>query len=226
MDKPKPLTLSQMMWRHALRIALPIYIFFVIYIYYSDGGFYVSSFAKTFAGTANFLFAISLSLSSFGYFFNFLDSKVAYRKYCGLLGYYSALIYTILLPIANPERYWYGLRENLFTSDVIFGFASMAIFTGMACISTDRAMLWIGPERWRFFLRFGYLAFFLLVVRAVLNESLPIGSDGIPEMWGTYLANPEGLLPPRLLFSIVAMTVLFFRLSVEFDKWYRKKRTV
>lgn len=218
------ISLSQKMWRSSLVIAFGVYLFFVFYIFEYDQHFTLASLAKTFAGTANFLFAFSLSLSSFGYFFNFLDSKVAYRKYFGLLGYYSSLVYTCLLPITNPERYWYGFVENFFSSDFLLGLSAMLIFTGMALISRDTMMLKIGPQRWRFFLRFGYLAFFLLVLRAALNESQPIGSDGVPEMWTAYLANPEQLPPPRLLFSVVAMTVLFFRFAVSFDKWRHLKK--
>ena len=221
---PSPdLSLSQKMWRSSLKIALGIEVFFIVYIAIYDLGFTFISFVKTFAGTANFLLALSLSLSSFGYFFDFLDSKVIYRKYLGLLGYFSALIYSLLLFVANPDRYWYGFRENFWSSDIVLGLLAMAIFTGMAVISNDRAMLWIGPKRWRHYLRFGYLAFFLLVVRAALNESLPVGADGIPEMWVSYLAHPDNVPPPRLLFSGVAMTVLFFRLAVEFDKWQKKR---
>ncbi len=212
-------SLSQKMWRSSLKVALAIEAFFIVYMTFYDRGFTFISFVKTFAGTANFLLALSLSLSSFGYFFDFLDSKVLYRKYFGLLGYFSAVTYSLFLFVANPDRYWYGFQENFWSSDILLGLFAMAIFTGMALISNDRAMLWIGPKRWRNYLRFGYFAFFLLVIRAALNESLPIGADGIPEMWASYLSHPNNLPPPRLLFSGVAMAVLFFRFAVEFDKW-------
>ena len=213
------LSLSEKLWHSSWKVALCIEAFFVVYMALYDRGFTFISFVKTFAGTANFLLALSLSLSSFGYFFNFLDSKVIYRKYFGLLGYFSALLYSALLLGANPERYWYGFWENFWSSDILIGLIAMAIFTGMALISNDKAMLWIGPKRWRQCLRLGYFAFFLLVVRAILNESLPIGADGIPEMWTSYIFFPHNLPPPRLLFSFVALSVLLFRFAVEFDKW-------
>lgn len=227
MSVPEPMSLASKMWRSSFKVALGIHLFFVLYIFLYDGRYDFVSFVKTFAGTANVLLALSLSLSSFGYFFNFLDSKVLYRKYFGLLGYFSALIYTLLLPASNPERYFYGLFDNFWSSDILLGTAAMAIFTGMALISTDRAMLAIGPVRWRQLLRLGYLAFFLLVVRAILNQALPVGADGIPEMWLVYLDNPDHLPPPRLLFSLVALTVIAFRLLVEFDKYRQgRKRAV
>lgn len=223
MDASPQSSLARKMWGSSLLVGLGIYIFFVFYIFLYDQGFSFSSFVKTFAGTANFLFALSLSLSAFGYFFNFLDSKVAYRKYFGLLGYFSALTYMLLVPVVNPERYFYGFFNNFWSSDIILGLLSMGIFTVMALISNNTAMLWIGPKRWRFLLRFGYLAFFLLVLRAILNQDIAIGADRVPEMWALYLASPENVPPPRLLFSVVAMAVLFFRFSVDFDKWQRPK---
>lgn len=218
-----PATLSGKLWRNSLLVALANFSFFVVYMYFLDNGFTLSSFTKTFAGTANFLFAMSLSLSSVGYYFNFLDSKIVYRKYLGLLGYFSALAYSLLLLAVNPDRYFYGFFENFWSSDILLGLASMALFTGMALISNDQAMRFIGPLRWRSFLRWaGHTAFFLLVVRAVINNTEPIGV-GEPEMWVQYLAHPDGLLPPRLLFSLVAMAVIFLRLSIEFDKWRKHK---
>lgn len=216
---------TKKLWKNSLLVTSGISAFFFVYVSILDGPFTLVSFAKVMAGTANFLFAMSLSLSSFGYFFNFLDSKVVYRKYFGLLGYFAALTYTLLLPVLRPERYFFGLSEYFWTSDVLLGLSAMAIFTGMALISNDRAMLAIGPVRWRSLLRLGYVAFFLLVVRAVMNESNPIGADPKPEYWMAYFQSLDTLPPTRLLFSVVAVTVIFSRLSVEFDK-YRKRVTV
>jgi len=211
-------------WLHSLLIMLGTSGFFFLYVSLLDGPFTLISFAKMMAGTANFLFAMSLSLSSVGYFFDFLDSKVVYRKYLGLLGYFAALVYTLLLPIVQPERYWYGIAENFWTSDFLLGFFAIGIFTMMAIISNDRAMFAIGPVRWRNLLRLGYLAFFLLVLRAALNESNAIGADLRPEMWAEYLQAFNGLPPTRLLFSVVGISVVFLRFAVEFDKW-RKRRS-
>ncbi len=214
--------MTRKLWLHSCSIALAIAAFFFLYVSYLDGPFTLVSFAKVMAGTANFLFAMSLSLSSFGYFFNFLDSKIVYRKYFGLLGYGAALAYTLLLPVLRPERYGSGLAEYFWTSDVLLGLAAMAIFTGMAIISNDRAMLAIGPVRWRNLLRLGYVAFFLLVIRAVMNESNPIGADPRPEYWSLYLQSFDTLPPTRFLFSVVASTVIFLRLAVEFDRWRKR----
>ncbi len=211
--------MTRKLWLHSFLIMFGVNGFFYLYVILLDGPFTLVSFAKVMAGTANFLFAMSLSLSSFGYFFNFLDSKVVYRKYLGLLGYFSALTYTLLLPVLRPERYGSGLGEYFWTSDVLLGLTAMGIFTGMALISNDRAMLAIGPVRWRSLLRLGYVAFFLLVLRAVMNESNPIGADPRPEYWGAYLQSFDTLPPTRLLFSVVALSVIAARLAVEFDKW-------
>lgn len=217
--------MTKKLWMNSFLIMFGVNGFFYLYVTLLDGPFTLVSFAKVMAGTANFLFAASLSLSSLGYFFDFLDSKVVYRKYFGLLGYFSALTYMLLLPILQPEHYWYGFFENFWTSDFLLGISAMAIFTMMTLISNDRAMMAIGPVRWRNLLRLGYLAFFLLVIRAMMNESNAIGADLRPEMWGEYLRNFDTLPPPRLLFSIVGMSVVFLRLAVEFDKWRKRRNT-
>lgn len=212
------------LWHNTGVVAALIFLFFMAYVAILDTTFGPASFVKAVAGVSNILLGMSLSLSSFGYHFNFLDSKVVYRKYLGLAGYFAALLYCLLLAIVRPERYFFGFLENFWSSDFMLGLVSMAIFTGMALISNNTAMRRIGPHRWRLYLRLGFVAYFLLVVRAILNNENPIGSDPIPEMWAHYLANPENLPPVRLLFSVVGLSVIFFRLSVEFDKWRGKKQ--
>lgn len=221
---PTPGGMKQTLWRNSFIVAMGCFVFFFGYVSLIDRPLSGASWAKMFAGTANFLLAMSLSLSVFGYYFNFLDAKVTYRKYLGLIGYFSALIYSFSLPFLRPERYGPGLVDYFWTSDVLLGLAAMSIFTLMACISTDRMMIWIGPARWRALLRLGYLAFFLLVVRAILGNTEPIGADPRPENWLLYFQTFDTLPPPRLLFSLVAIGVIFARLSVEFDK--RQRQTV
>ena len=225
-DELRTVSLEARLWRNTGVVTVLVFLFFVVYVALLDPVLGPASLAKMVAGTSNILLGMSLSLSSFGYHFNFLDSKVIYRKYLGLAGYFAALLYCLLLTIVRPERYFFGFFENLWSSDFMLGFASMAIFTGMALISNDRAMRWIGPHQWRMYLRFGFVAYFLLVVRAILNNEIPIGSEPIPEIWSQYLADPQNLPPARLFFSVVGISVIFFRLSVEFDKWRRKKREV
>lgn len=217
MDTPQPST--RLWWRHSSFIALGAALFYTGYVFILDGKFDLVSLAKVMAGTANFLFAASFSLSALGYYFNFLDSKIIYRKYLGLLGFFASLIYSLLLPLVRPERYFYGFFENFWSSDVLLGLGSMIIFAVMAIISNNNAMQAIGPIRWRAILRLGYVAFFLLVLRAYLNNENPIGSDPRPEMWAAYFAHPSGLPPVRLFLSFIAMAVIFLRLSIEFDKW-------
>lgn len=213
-------------WLHSFYVGCGAALFYALYVFVMDGYFNLTSFAKVMAGTANFLFAASFSLSGIGYYWNFFDSKVIYRKYLGLLGYFAALTYMLLLPIVRPDYYFYGFFDHLWSSDVLLGSASMAIFTLMALISNNGAMQKIGPQRWRFLLRLGYIAFFLLVLRAILNNENPIGADPRPEMWLSYIMHPDNLPPVRLVFSLIAMAVILFRLSVTFDKWwYQKKST-
>jgi len=206
-------SLERRMWRGTALVTALTFIFFVAYVLLLDKGLTLVGWSKCVAGTSGMLLAYSLSLSTLGYYFNFLDSKVIYRKYLGLAGYFFALLYCFLLLVINPERYWYGFFENFWSADFILGLSAMAILTVMAAISADGALRALGPVRWRAILRLGYLAFFLLVLRGAILEG---------DMWHTWIVSGSGLPPVRLFLSVVAMFVIFFRVSIVFCEWRKK----
>ncbi len=187
-------------------LAFAFFNLFLVYVYFlGDSLTYLISWSKAVAGTSAVLLGMSLSLSSFGYYFDFLDRHIIYRKYFGLVGFWTALLYSIMLLFVNPARYFYGFFENLLSADFIFGLSAMIIFTFMAIISNNWAIRWLGSERWRFFLGLGYVAYALLVIRAVFIEG---------HLWIEWLDTVNGLPPARLLISCYAVSVLLFRASV------------
>lgn len=202
------------LWKNSFWVALVTFLFFTGYVYFLDVSFSLVSWSKVVAGTSGFLLAYSLSLSTLGYYFNFLDSKVIYRKYLGLLGYYFALFYSVMLLFVNPDRYFYGFFANFWSADFVLGLSAMAILTVMALVSNNSALKFLGPARWRAILRLGYLAFFLLVVRAIILEG---------DLWSSWLATESGLPPVRLLLSVVAIFVIFTHYAIYFSEWLKKK---
>lgn len=202
------------LWKNSLWISFFTFLFFVGYVFILDGDLTLLSWSKVIAGTSGFLLAYSLSLSTIGYYFNFLDSKVIYRKYLGLMGYYFALFYSAMLLFVNPDRYFYGFFEHLGSGDFVFGLSAMAILTVMALISNNKALKFLGPVRWRAILRLGYLAFFLLVVRGIILEG---------DLWQAWLTSGSGLPPVRFLLSVVALFVIFSHYSIYFLEWWKKK---
>ena len=207
------------MWTHSWLLTLGISSIFLVYVYFLDGSLStLLSWSKVTAGTSAVVLGIAFSLGSIGYYFDFLDKQVLYRKYLGLVGFWLALFYSIMLLFVNPNRYFFGFFDNLFSADFIFGLSAMTILTMMALISNVPMMKWLGPERWRSLLSLGYVAYALLVIRAVFIEW---------DMWVHWWQTPEsGLAPARLVISLFAVLVLLLRISVPFHKLFQAKSPV
>lgn len=196
-------------WTHSWTIALFLFVSFLFLVYKLDDNFDFLTISKSLAGTSALLFGFSFALSGFCYWWDFLDTKIAYRKQLGLVAYFLALSYSLSLLILDPHKYLFGFFKNLFTADVLLGTISMTIFTFLALISTDKMMMKIGPKKWRYALRFGYLAWLLLALRAYVIEQ---------DLWMAYLKSFEGFPPPRLLLSLYVLAILAFRISVDVSK--------
>ena len=210
--------IKQKIWKDVFVITLLIYIVFCLFVYFIDGAISGTLFSKALAGTSAILFAASFSLSGFCYSWDSLDKKIGYRKYLGLMGFWTALAYSISLMLVDSQRYFYGFLDNALSADFILGIISMAIFTFMALISQDSIMKKMGPHNWRRALRLGYLAWLLLAIRAYVIEK---------ELWAEYINTFDGFPPPRLLLTLLVIAVIIFRLSIVLAKckkpWHNKK---
>lgn len=203
------------MWRESIFFGLLLFVAFVILTYVLDGKLILLTYSKALAGTSALLIGSSFALSGFCYYFDFLDTKIAYRKYLGLVGYYFAVLYSVSLLLVDPNRYFYGFFKNFWSTDILLGMISMAFFTYMAFISRVSAMKKMGPHRWRVALRLGYVAWVLLVIRAYILEQ---------DLWKTWFATVHGSPPPRLLLSLFVVAVILFRISVEISKRFKRRR--
>jgi DMSO/TMAO reductase YedYZ heme-binding membrane subunit len=209
--------LTRKFWHTAWFLGFGLYLVALLYVYGADRALSSVSLSKALAATGGLLIGFSFALSGFAYYFNFLDTKVAYRKYLGLVGFWFAFIYALSLFLVDPDKYFFGFFANLLTADVLLGLGAMGILTFMALISRTKAMQWLGPQRWRKCLRLGYLAYALLVVRAVVVEW---------DVWTAWAENPAGRLPPpRLILSIFAVAVLLFRGSMLVSQYLRKGKS-
>lgn len=201
--------IKRKIWIHSWILALIIYIILLVVTYQLDKTFGFFTISKALAGASALLLGASFSLSGFCYWWDFLDTKIAYRKQLGLAAYWLALAYSISLLFLDPNKYFFNFFDNFLSADILLGLISMAILTVLAIISTDKMMLRLGPKRWRLMLRFGYLAWLLLALRAYLIEK---------NLWFEYLITGQGFPPPRLLLTIFVMAVILFRLSVDISK--------
>ena len=91
MESPNSQTHHFNFWPGAIKFGSIICFTLIIYTWLYNSAFNLISFSQAVAGAAGILIGSSLALSGMGYFFDFLDSKVAYRKQLGLLGFWLAL---------------------------------------------------------------------------------------------------------------------------------------
>lgn len=203
------------LWTHSLFAAFGLYAVFLLYASLLTGSLSFLSAVMAFAGTAAILIGTSFALSGICYFFNFADSKIVYRKYLGVVGYASALTYSILLIFLEPERYMYGWPGELLKPDVLLGLTAMSIFTLMALVSNNTAIKLLGPHVWREILHLGYLGYGLLVIRAVYLDHAA---------WAAWFTAPTPLPPFRLTLSLFACSVILLRAAVAVHKTYIVKK--
>lgn len=191
-------------WSGALLICSALYVF--LYDGFAEPFLSIS---RVTAATSAFLLGASLGMNSFAYYAGFPSLSRGYQKLSGLFGYALALAYSLMLLFLDPAGYFYGLPAHLFSADVFLGLVSMAIFTLMMLVSLGGIAARLGPERVRLVLGFGFLAFALLVMRAVLLEW---------DIWAYWARTGTTIPPPRIALSLFALVVLALRLSVPIHR--------
>lgn len=208
------------LWIGPIVLALILLVFTNAYNFIYFAGFTTKSAVEATAGAAAFLIGISFSLSSMSYYFNFLDNKLAYRKEIGLIGYFLAVLYSVLLAVTNQDKYITNFSSNLFSWDFILGLTAMTILTSMAIVSINKIMIKVTPAVARKVLRFGYVAYFLLIVRAVILEH---------ETWLNWFANMNSVPPARFLVTTFATFIIILRITMAisiFLKEHKKQSAV
>lgn len=193
------------MWRNSIVFSFGLYLLVLAYVWTYTSSFSFVVVSNAAAGTGGLLIGLSFALSGLSYFFNVFDAKLQYRKYLGLIGYWFALFYTISIVYRYPESYITNFASTMREPQAIIGFVAMTILTGMMIISHSFWMKLLG-RHWREFLRLGYFAYGLLMLRAFLLEQ---------ESWAAWIEAPSGLPPMRLVLSIFALSVILLRLIME-----------
>jgi len=193
-------------WTISVVIAIGLLTGSMLYIPLAlPGAPFLQSFSFALAASASFMFAMSLSASSFSYYIGWPNMKDGYQKQIGVTAYWLALAYTFTLPYLYPELYWHGLKDNLFTPDVILGSTAMLIFTIMTAINSKLLSKYFTWDTIKFYLGLGFVAYAMLIMRAVLIEW---------PLYEEWLMTFKGFPPGRFVLSAVGMGVLFLRLSI------------
>ncbi len=173
-----------------------------------------ASLADVTATTGAILIAASFALSGFSYYFNFLDNKLGYRKYLGVVGFLYALAYAVMLIFMYPEKYGAGLMYRMHEAEVILGLVAMAIFVFMIIISNIKVINQaLGPKLWRQGLRLGYVAMVLLAIRAYLNQG---------DLWLGWADKMNSLPPPSLIMAVMVLGVIILRLSMIISMYFHE----
>jgi len=131
-----------------------------------------------------------------------------YRREIGIVGYLYALLYNLSVLVVFPDQYFDDFPSRLLTIPTLLGIGSMAVMSVMLSISNNAARVLLGFKGWKCLMRFGYVAFAVLVIRAGMLE----GQD-----WLAWLEYQNGLPPLRFVLSIFAAIVVVARLLLVFS---------
>jgi len=162
---------------------------------------------KAVADTSIILIGLSMLLTSLCYFWDFVDTKIIYRKHLGLVGFayaifHVALSYSGVLSLFKIETWQKGTYWPLFTGAIALG-----IFSVMALISNKYAGIKLGGVGWRNTLRTGYAAVALIWLHVFLLKSARIVSwynDGMKTPAST------GLIVLVFMAIVIIMRVLLW----------------
>ncbi len=165
---------------------------------------------KAIADTSVYLMGFSMILSGICYFWDFLDTKIIYRKYLGLIGFAFALVhiglsFSALLRLFQIETW----QKGLFWPALV-GLVATMIFTVMAAISNQFSASHLGGKMWKNILHTGYIAMILILAHVVflkLKYWMPWFNDGMKTLPSSSLLVSGFILIVVLMRVAVALSV-------------------
>lgn len=157
-------------------------------------------YSQLFANTGTLLIVFSFMMSGISYYLNILDTKLSYRKYLGLIGFYLTAIHVyIALDFASHN----GAVAFSSVGRVIaffLGCIAFTMFLEMAFLSNDFVLKALGSAPWRLMLRYtGYTALAIVVVHFFIHES-----EGWTDWFNTNLLSWPPTSAITLFFAIIA----------------------
>ena len=194
------------LWINTFIFSLFILLGTSIYLFFQRGQFNANMINNSIANASMILIGLSFALSGLCYFWDFVDSKIIYRKYLGLIGFAFALAHIFLAFFIFSEKFpypqWY--LSNIWS--VITALIAILIFTMMAFISNKYAIHELGGLNWRRLLRVGYIAYVFVIIHITLL-SYP--------WWVRWLTTFNTILPPlSLIIVLFALFVIVLRIAL------------
>lgn len=190
-------------WKKAFYLSAVLFVVLLTYCSIYFGAVTANGVLGAIAGTGGFVIGISFGLAPAVRYLHFSARWLKYRREIGIVGYGYALAYSLALIFITPSLYLDDFPMRLLTIPSALGIFAMIVLTIMTLLSNNAARSYIGFTYWKRVMRLGYVAYAALVVRAGILE----GHD-----WLVWLANLDGLPPPRFVLSIFASIVMLARL--------------
>lgn len=191
-----------------------LFIFAVFYLYIFWQGL-PGALNKAVADAGIVLIGLSMLLSGLCYFWDFVDTKIIYRKYLGLIGYAFALVHIGLsFPtfdrFLSPEGWEDGVPRA-----PLAGFIATAIFTIMAMISNKFSIESLGGKSWRLILRTGYIGVVFVWLHVYFLRV---------SRWAEWFVSRE-IRPPSLslIMTIFMTLVVLMRIALWFSLLRKRK---
>jgi len=195
-------------WKKSFCLSVGLFAILFPYCVSYFGGLSSKSFFAAIAGTGGFTLGVSFGLISAIRYLNAPREWMKYRREIGIVGYLYALLYTLSALVISPDQYFDDFPSRLLAIPTLLGIGSMAVMSVMLLISNHAARVLLGFKCWKCVMRFGYVAFAALVLRAGIIE----GQD-----WLAWFEHPNGLPPPRFVLSVFAVIVLVARVLPVFS---------
>lgn len=212
--KIKPLSQWRLAW-HSLFLGSLVFIAGSLYLFARRGDYDLYIANKVFATTALVLIGLSFLLSAFCYFWDFVDTKIVYRKHLGLMGFAFAVVHVVVTVWFLPHKFpWPEWLYNNLQSAVFAGLA-LLIFALMAAVSNRYAVHELGSKGWRLLLRVGYVALIFVIIHFAFLKY-----NG----WLNWFKTREPILPPLSLLEVIfAVGVIAFRIVLWLAVRKKKK---
>ncbi len=155
-----------LLWIKSIAIGVLIYLAAAGYILVSQGIFNIYFANKVFGWTAFFLVNLSMGLTSVGYLISRWRFVLGYRKYIGLVGFWSfvvhGLISLVLLQDEFPSPSYYLSSQQIWST--LASITAAGVMVVMIIASRDFMIKKLGSVNWRRILRLGYLVMVLVII--------------------------------------------------------------
>lgn len=170
------------------------------YLLTKEGATGTRLWSQTLADSGMVVIGVSFLMSGLTYFWDFVDTKIIYRKHIGLVGFYMTAVHVYIAlrhAFLNPAR---SFGEGWDVLGFFLGCLSLAIFLEMTIVSNQYSVRELGNKAWRIILRTGYVAYLFAVVHTIFKKY---------DVWQNWLDGKMSSFPPLSLVIVVFSLVVF-----------------